>query len=123
MSSTYRILCIGHDPALVLDDRSWNDHAQAVQAIAAGVSAHPSCRLLVGRWSAALIEVGCPRMAGAVHRHSGVYHPHDTEWVDAGWLRLMALSTPEAVGAAQVPGCWDRDIARRLARILGLEET
>lgn len=89
MSSTYRILCISHDPALITGDYDTPEAAAA--AITAGVPKHPHCDLLIGRYSYPLVEVGCPpshpRRPG---QGVGCYPHATTEWVDVAWLRMLA---------------------------------
>lgn len=90
MSSTYRILCLSHDPAITAGD-DYNSPEAAAAAIAAGVDEHPHCDLLIGRYSYPLIEVGCPpttRPARPGQR--GCYAHATTEWVDVAWLRILA---------------------------------
>lgn len=116
MSSTYRAICLAHNPAIV-DNADWTNWPPLSAAIAdphSGIRRHhPTCRLLIGRWSGALVEVICP--AG----HTPC-HPTSDETVDASWLRLLALSDPTAYQAAQIHPCWTRVMARRLRYELGL---
>lgn len=96
MSSTYRILCLSHNPAIELDPE-WNAPGEAVAvatdpAALDALAAHTGCDLLVGRFSYPLIEVCCPPMnvrgiAGSSHL-AGVYHSHE-KWIDLDWLRLL----------------------------------
>lgn len=123
MSSRYQILCISHDPALRIGENiHWNDPAPAIAAIAdrSGPAAeHPNCDLIVGRYSYPLIEVCCP-----ASRSNGIYHgsSHRTdEWISVGWLRLLALSIPEAIATARLYSCWTLDLALKLRRELGIE--
>jgi hypothetical protein len=127
MSSTYRILCVSHDPAIALEQfefQSGDDgRARAEEAVATGVADHPNCDLLIGRYSYPLVEVGCPPKP----RHSGVYHPHNTEWLDVFWLRLLvaAQRAPEGSQERQLatgaPGCWSPERLHRLRLELVLE--
>lgn len=50
MSSTYRILCVSHDPALTTGS-DYNSPEAAEAAIRLGVNGHPTCDLLIGRYS------------------------------------------------------------------------
>lgn len=95
MSSSYRILCLSHDPAVVAADNwesgnGWQSGNGGLEAVVEAVThrtgvpalvEHLNCDLLVGRYSYSLVEVGCPPTAG---RH------RDVQWVDVGWLRLLA---------------------------------
>jgi hypothetical protein len=88
VSSTYRILCLSHDPAITTGDYSSPEAAAA--AITAGVDEHPHCDLLIGRYSAALVEVGCPP---SLSKRPGQYRCHthaSTEWAGTAWLRILA---------------------------------
>ena len=126
MSSHYVLFCMSHDPPIVFggasDWRDWNSPEPALAAMADRtvypMRDHPDCALLVGRYSGALIEVGCPPQ-----KHpGGTWHPHSAEWVDAEWLRLLAVSTPEQLTTAQWPQrCWTRDLAWRLRYLLDLD--
>lgn len=125
MSSTYRLLCVSHDPALTFGE--YDSPEQAETAIREGVGDHPRCDLLIGRYSYPLIEVGCPSTAGRGDTVRGVHGVHlTTEWVDAGWLHLLAVvqeSGSESMRAlTQTPmmRCWTRERMRRLRDELGL---
>lgn len=125
MSSTYRAICLGHDPAIVIhggwENSEWNNPADAQTAVrnrSGALALHAKCDLVIGRYSSPLIEVGCP--AGA--RHPRRWHPHTTEWVDIGWLRLalaaVKTDNQEVLKAAgEVPGCW---LPERVGRLRGL---
>jgi hypothetical protein len=92
VSSNYRILCLSHDPATIASDDYASPEA-AEAAIIAGLSEHPECDLLVGRYSYPLVEVGCPPTT--TPRGSGQHncYPHSqTEWAEVAWLRLLAAA-------------------------------
>lgn len=128
MSSVYRILCLSHDPAIAfggVEERGveWNAPEPALEAIRyrnnGAAEAHPHCDLIVGRYSAPLIEVCCP--AGRSNDpHHGSSHRGDL-WIDASWLRLLALAKPEHVTAARLRSCWGRELAWGLRYELDLE--
>lgn len=123
MSSTYRILCLSHDPAIE-SDRDYSSPGEAADAIAFRLEGHPDCDLAVGRYSLPLIEVGCPPRR---HRSAGPNCLHsETEWVDVGVLRLLAVALrstdPDARQAAEDARlrCWPLERLRRLRRDLDL---
>lgn len=126
MSSTYRLLCLAHDPALIID-REWNrpdDATAAAQNIATTAPEHAKCDLLIGRWSGALIEVGCPPRADGRATHHQSWH-RNTIWTETSWLRLalIASSTDRASRAelAQINGrCWSATRLYRLRTLLDL---
>lgn len=129
MSSIYQLLCLSHDPAISVGveyatEGEWRSAEPALEAVRtrSGVAAqHVNCDLLVGRYSSPLVKVCCPRSASASARVCAWYHPHSDLWVDAGWLRLLALSTEEQRKRAQHTGCWRWETAHRLRIELGLE--
>jgi hypothetical protein len=123
MSSVYRILCVSHDPALIVTSEDWNGSLPALDAIrdrtSGPAAAHPNCDLVVGRYSVPLIEVCCP-----ASRSNGLYHGsshRDDEWIVASWLRLLALSKPEVYGMARLRSCWTPELARALRVELDVE--
>lgn len=125
MSSKYLILCLSHDPAIVIEGSGdWHSPEPALAAIAerAGeIRQHPNCALLVGRYSYPLVELCCPRQTAIRRPGHNVYHPNSDEWVDAGWLRLLAITTTEQRTKFNFPGCWTYETARRLRFELGIE--
>ncbi len=136
MSSDYKILCVSHDPAIVIESDAWHSSTggrQRVIEIAADpvgrdeTSVHATCDLLVGRYSYPLIEVACPPSLrqNVNYRHS-YSHPHEGRWVDAAWLRLLyhayACNDPAVLDAAGRAGysCWTALRINRLRIELGL---
>jgi len=125
VSSTYRAICLGHDPAIELDPE-WNDPETALAAVTdrtGPLETHQKCDLLIGRYSSPIVELGCP--AGAMH--PGLWHPHRAEWIDAGWLRLViaAVKTddPRTLKAAgEVRGCWRPGRVVALRGLLAVED-
>lgn len=114
MSSTYRILCLSHDPAIVLDHDYDSDCAAAVAVLNPHrhpeVEEHADCDLLIGRYSYPLIEVGC---AGSARPAFGHPQHAEIEWIAAGLLRIAALAltadqpNATAVVVDGLPGyCW-----------------
>jgi hypothetical protein len=91
VSSTYIVLCLAHDPALVV--ASGIHTADAVLAdLAAGIAGHETCDLLIGRVSGALVELGCPP-THMQHPDNKPCHDHaDTHWTHVDVLRLLATA-------------------------------
>lgn len=90
MSSTYRILCLSHDPAIVVDTPDWNRPEQAEEAIHAVIAGHEGCDLMIGRYSYPLVELGCPPTRDQpvkLHCCHG-----STLWTDKDWLLLLAAA-------------------------------
>ncbi|MEU8278217.1 hypothetical protein ACFYOK_37380 [Microbispora bryophytorum] len=127
MSSTYRVLCLSHDPA-IMTDGEYDSPGEAEAAVAAGVGGHAHCDLLIGRYSWSLVEIGCPPTTGPERPGPHYCYPHSgTVWVDLAWARLLVAahdSTDVRVrvlaadrGLAHWP--WER--LRRLWDVLGLE--
>lgn len=133
MSSTYRLLCLNHCPALVIDGPDWQDPAPAIDAAlnrdAHGWLAeyHPTCDLLVGRYSASLVAVCCPAAPGrpAHGNHSGA------EWVELDWLVLLHAAScgapddriAQAIKAlGRSASCWSWERLDRLAPLLGITD-
>ncbi|MFI7890864.1 hypothetical protein ACIFUY_06325 [Streptomyces sp. CACIS-1.16CA] len=117
MSRTYRVLCLSHDPAIVIE-RDWHRPEGAEEAVAAGIDGHPLCDLIIGAFSYPLVEVGCP-----ASRHQPTKLPcchGGTSWVDRDWLRVLAAgyqTTDPLVEAAVKKAyttCWPWDRLLRL---------
>lgn len=96
MSSTYRVLCLSHDPAIECGEYQRPETAEA--AIAEGITDHADCDLVIGRYSYPLVELGCPRTARTTGqptppRPNGITCCHgSTVWVDRDWLWLLAAA-------------------------------
>lgn len=130
MSSSYRILCMSHDPAIEAAEPHGVD--EAVDMAIARFEGHPDCDLVVARYSGGLVELGCPAMGNpdgtpARNRHSGWHR--DTVWGDAALLRIAAaVIETEADGHAEVltaalkrlPMCWSAERLHRLRHVLGV---
>jgi hypothetical protein len=132
MSSVYRLLCMNHDPALALD-HTWTSAEEAIAAALEPaiydwlVEDHGKCDLLVGRYSASLVEVCCP----ASREHGGHGRHSDSKWIDRDWLVLLhaARTAPadpalrEAIDdLARGHSCWTWERVDRLAAELGIED-
>ena len=108
----------------VSDSRDWSRPELALAALADRASGpaqeHPHCDVVVGRISGGYIEFCCP-----ASRSNGLYHGsshREDEWIDAGWLRLLALSDPAHDKAVRLRSCWTREVARSLRYQLGIDE-
>lgn len=125
MSSTYRILCMSHDPATLHGD--YHSAEDAAADIAAGVYGHPHCDLMIGRWSGAFVELGCPGSHRPRPGQRACWGHRSTEWADAAWLRVLALvhqqdsDTARKLTGQTVLLCWSWDRLRRLLDELGIE--
>lgn len=95
MSSNYSVLCLSHDPAIIVHDPGYNRPEQAEAAIRDGVDGHADCDLMIGRYSYPLIEIGCPAASGRPkHLRPSVvtcYHG-STVWIDRDWLWILAAA-------------------------------
>ncbi|MFI6594957.1 hypothetical protein ACIBHX_01845 [Nonomuraea sp. NPDC050536] len=126
MSSTYRILCLSHDPALTFGE--FDSPGEAEAAIRSGIDEHPRCDLLIGRYSYPLVEVGCPSSVGRDGATPDRHVVHSvTKWVDAVWLRILAAvhqsgtEQMRALTGESSLSCWQRDRLSRLRGELGLD--
>lgn len=120
MSSTYRVLCLSHDPAITTET-DYRTPGDAEHAIATGIDGHTGCDLLIGRYSYPLIEAGCPPA-----NHPRCSH-NRTQWDDSSLLRLLATayaSTDETVRKTTEDShfqCWPRDRLWRLREELDID--
>lgn len=133
MSSAYRLLCMNHDPAIVIPGPDWNRPEPAIAAALEPdthgwlVEDHGKCDLLVGRYSYPLIEVCCPAAMG--HLAHGTHAvPH---WIDRDWLVLlraaMKAAPDDGLTAAisalrRTASCWTFERLERLAPHLGTSD-
>jgi hypothetical protein len=90
VSSDYHVLCMNHDPAIMVAEE-WHRPADALAAvkdreIGGPLAEHAHCDLLVGRYSAALVEVCCP---GGNHATGRKRMHINEQWIDVDWLRLL----------------------------------
>jgi hypothetical protein len=125
MSSTYRILCLSHDPAIVATDDEYPSPEAVEAALAAGLDSHPGCDLLIGRYSYPLVEVGCPPTTRErPGQHACLTHSV-TVWVDVAWLWVLA-AVYQAKGAQTFESGhairhWPWERLRRLREELGID--
>ncbi len=133
MSSTFSVLCLGHDPAIetIHAARDVRDLDTALSLLPAQRVEHPRCDLLIARYSGGLVELICPPSTEIGEtRHSGTYHPHGPERIEARWLRLLwaACSYPtprepelQAAVDAFAVTCWAWPRISRLGYVLGVK--
>jgi hypothetical protein len=132
VSSTYSIFCLSHDPVIEADD-DVPSRDEAITWASEGFGHHPTCDLLVARYSGGLIELGCPAMGslpGEGDKPRLRFHPgwhRDTVWAEAGLLRVAAaVIETEADGHAdlltkalkRMPMCWTVERLHRLRYLL-----
>lgn len=121
MSSSYRPICLSHDPGLVIDREIRRDAVDSFNS-RDGLEGHGSCDIVIGRWSGGLVELACPGMqlpgpTGCTHRHSSI------EWIEADWLRLLHAARPvvdSGLLARSTFRCWPPERLNRLREDLGL---
>lgn len=124
VSSTYRLICLSHDPGLVLDRPEWSSTEAAVAATSHMETWGHSigCDVVVGRYSYPLIEVIC---RGGRARLTHSLHTDDLT-IAAGWLRLLAHVRENDAAADALVGsaaaCWPPARLDRLVPLLGMEE-
>jgi hypothetical protein len=129
VSSNYSVLCLSHDPAIIVHDPGYNRAEQAEEAIRDGITGHEACDLMIGRYSYPLIELGCPASPGRPkHLRPNVvtcYHG-STVWTDRDWLWILAAAyqSPDpdmraAVEKGHQQQCLPWDRLRRLRVELG----
>ena len=133
MSSSYRILCLSHDPAVVAADGDasgdWNRPEPAESAITAGIDGHEHCDLMITRYSGALVELGCPQSHPKRDGQAGKCLHRSTQWASIAWIRLLLVAQREPAGTvvrgmADVAGvrCWTPTRMERLRAELGIED-
>lgn len=124
MSSQYHLLCIAHDPAIVIDiDATRPETALAAitdRASHPALNEHPHCPLMIGRYSYPLVELCCP---GSQDDR----HPTSDEWMDVSLLRVVALAwmqpsdTEMSEALGRLHRCWEPKRLSRLRYELGIE--
>ncbi len=77
MSSTYRRICLSHQPPLVLDEdySPAGDRVPPIQP-----DEHINCKLGIGRWSGGLIEVWLP-----LPMYTAEHGPVPGRWFDVSY--------------------------------------
>jgi hypothetical protein len=74
VSSTYKRICLSHDPPLVLDEEVPNMVPPEQPA------GHPNCAIALGRYSYPLIEIWLPI---SYYDKDG---NHEGKWYDVSWV-------------------------------------
>lgn len=132
MSSSYNILCLSHDPAIIVEPE-YRTPGEAETALRQGVDfevpiGHPNCDLMIGRWSGSLIEVGCPPGQRRPGQRCCTHHS-TTEWVGVAWLRILAavhhygdVRTKALTGDSHLRH-WHPERLCRLRHLLGIDLT
>lgn len=121
MSSTYRPICLNHNPALTIDREITRDAVEGFNN-RDGLDGHADCDLVIGRYSYPLVEVAClgrqlPGPTGCKGYHTRI------EWTDKQWLRLLLAAAPSIDPKLLQPlvsGCWPLDRLERLRAELDL---
>jgi hypothetical protein len=127
VSSIYRVLCLGHDPAITTG-AEYSEPVAAVATIANGIDGHQGCDLLIGRYSYPLVEVGCPPATGSERSGQRRCYSHSTtEWVDVAWLRILAAvhqsgaENMRALAGVARLAHWSPERLQRLRYELGID--
>lgn len=136
MSSRFSYLCLSHDPAIeaeLYDEAHRSevrDLALALQLLPAQRTHHPTCDLVLARYSGGLIELICPPSSEAGNPNHGPYHPNRETKADARWLRLLwaacTYPTPREPVLQQAVDsfattCWSWGRVARLGHVLGAQ--
>jgi hypothetical protein len=126
LSSAYHLLCLSHDPAIVVD---YDFTYDGIKALASrdheALRDHADCDIVAGRFSYPLIEVGCFGLNLGGRRDAKAYH-RGIIWTDTDWLRLLhAARTPPGVVGDDILRlnsfrCWPPERLNRLRNELGL---
>jgi hypothetical protein len=122
MSSSYYALCVSHTPAITISadlGRADADHLTTRDRL----GDHQQCDIVIGRYSGALVELGCPGTQLPGPSACRVHH-RGIEWTRVEWLRLLAVAAPHVPASAHeritARGCWPLDRLARLSLELGL---
>lgn len=113
MSSTYRIFCLSHDPALETDVEfqvgGTNNPAASKRAAETPVPGHEHCDLIIAQYSGGPIA-----LSGSTKWHA--------DWVEKDWLRLLWAAQDTLPGPVvdRLSRDWPRERLRRLRDVLDL---
>lgn len=121
MSSTYYLLCLGHNPATVVMELSDPMQLPSYQEL---VDNHPECDFVITRVSGAPVEFGCPGFGD--YPCGG--HPGTVRWVDIDWLHVLwiaidsrLMDVQRLTRKRQALKCWNFDRLNKLRYELGIE--
>jgi len=131
VSSTYYILCMNHNPAMVAGEFSTSRCNDAVASLknldetGSQFEQHPHCDLIISRVSGAPVEFGCV----ARTQKQRIYHS-EVHWVEADWLRLLyhtqkTLPDDEFLQSLRSKHdlkCWTPERLHNLRFELGMED-
>lgn len=115
MSSTYRLICLSHDPGIELGTE-WQSGAggrnTAIGALLTRtgsdeITAHARCDMVIGCYSYPLGEVGY--VANGEH----------VEWIGVQWVTALAIALDASPGL-RLPSGWTVERVQRLRPHLGL---
>lgn len=124
MSSDYYPICLNHDPGIVIDHDFTYEEANSLST-RDRLSGHENCDIVIGRYSAPLVEVACLGRQLAGPTGCKAYHIK-AMWIDRDWLRLLATAGPDAhpgaMGALSERGCWPLERVHRLRVELDMPE-
>ena len=118
MSSTYRFLCLAHDPAILVGDRletqSRDEAVGMLQRrrqgddVAGAFTEHHGCKILIGRFSYPLVEL--------FNSDTGGY------WIGIDEIRLLAAARAAGVSEAVLEPFtrrgWDAETLHRIRHYL-----
>jgi hypothetical protein len=124
VSSNYRLLCLSHDPAIVIDRDFYLQEIEAVTRDHEALQGHEGCDIIAGRFSYPLIEAGCIGKVGMPDTGCKGYH-NGVEWIRSEVLRLLHAAAPsvsEEILRPFVTRCWPLERLRKLRVQLGIEE-
>jgi hypothetical protein len=125
VSSDYRLVCLSHNPGLGIGTE-YVSPDEAVSALGTMLPDHGDCDVVLGRWSGALVELGC--LGGRRPGHGSLYHVV-VLWTRAEWLALALAvvqngSHPESVVRVlerATRDCWTVDRLTRMRNLLATE--
>lgn len=127
MSSTYRVLCLSHDPAIEtgVEWSTGTDNEAAAARVPETIEGHEHCDLVLVQCAYPVIAVGCLPQESREGRRCA--HQH-AQWTEAWALRLLWLlldhpGSREQWAIQSAPYCW-RQSGERLYRLrtwLGFE--
>ena len=119
MSSTYKLLCLSHDPAMVIsDDDICNEFTPNRNHPA--LEDHVNCDIMIGAYSYPLVRVGC--LGTQMEGISGCLGHHcSTNWIDIDWIQLLHVLYNSEIPEIEWKNdnnfrCWTK---QRVQRIIG----